>query len=257
MSSEFEVIRFSPFDESLVMDKELQARVKTDKGTVEDYAEEMRNGVKFPPIVVFAELTDELDENDEPITVYRVADGWHRLLAAKASETDIDAEVHEGDATACLRYALSANTTHGLRRTHADVQRCVKLALENKALKIRSDRAIAELIGVSQPTVGKYRALLKEDSPAKVVDKSGKEVPVKRGRKDVGGNGEKPQPRTIKRGESPVKNVALKRLQTCIERGVKAIESYEWESEEELEKLTAPFVEGLQILSEYVETKEA
>ncbi len=124
-----------------------QARVALDEDALEEYAEAMRAGVVFPPVVVFF-------DGD----VYWLADGFHRLAAAlEAGLEALDAEVHHGGLREAQLYAIGANTHHGIRRTNADKRRAVELLLADPEWSRWSDRAIAKCCGVSNVFVSKVR----------------------------------------------------------------------------------------------------
>jgi ParB-like chromosome segregation protein Spo0J len=69
----------------IIAHQEVQARVAMNEETIEEYAEAMRNGEKFPPVVVFS--------NDDAF--YWLADGFHRYHAAKktANKWTLPAEI--------------------------------------------------------------------------------------------------------------------------------------------------------------------
>ena len=122
-----------------------QIRSCLDTNTVDDYATAMVEGAVFPPIVVFHDGSR-----------YILADGFHRVMAATRNGfKDIECEVHKGAKSDALKYALGANSKHGLKRTNADKRRSVVLAL-NEWPKL-SDSKLAELCAVSQPFVGDVR----------------------------------------------------------------------------------------------------
>lgn len=135
--------------EGIRRDGGTQPRSKLHRETTELYAERMREGDNFPPVTVF------FDGNE-----YWLADGFHRLEAwiqARPSEP-IEAEVIQGTQADAQWYSYGVNKEHGLMRTNEDKARAVKSALcHTEGLK-RSDREIAEHVGVSPPTVAKYRA---------------------------------------------------------------------------------------------------
>lgn len=125
----------------------LQARVSTDAGTVEEYAEAMAAGKVFPPMVVFS------DGNETWL-----ADGLHRLSAYIANGVEeVTVDEREGTRDDALWYAVAANKNHGLKRTNADKRKAVKMALELHGEM--SDRAIAEHVGVTHPFVSSLREL--------------------------------------------------------------------------------------------------
>ena len=127
-----------------------QTRVQIDDATVADYAERMIAGDRFPPAVVYFDGRD-----------YILADGFHRVRAARQARFEtIQAEVRQGTRTDALKYSLASNHSHGLRRSNADKQHAIEIAL--KEFAGWSDRAVAELVGVSQPTVSAHRRQLKK-----------------------------------------------------------------------------------------------
>ena len=121
-------------------------RAHIDKGVVADYADTYQAGAKMPPLVVF-DTNDTGQENR-----YLLADGRHRLMAMKLLKKDqCVAEVITGNSEACLTFALSANTTHGHRRTNEDKRKCILLALGEWPNK--SSREIGKVVGVSHQLV--------------------------------------------------------------------------------------------------------
>jgi hypothetical protein len=128
-----------------------QPRAQLSSEVINDYAEQMRMGAKFPPIVVFYDGKD-----------YWLADGFHRVVAAKKARLGepIEAEVMQGTQSDAQWYSYGVNKTHGLRRTNEDKARAVKRALCHPQGARRSDREIAWHVGVTGGMVGKYRAAL-------------------------------------------------------------------------------------------------
>lgn len=150
------------------LDTSIQCRAKIDTGTVNEYAQRMSEGDKFPPVDLF--------ESDGR---YWIGDGWHRVLAViETSGESIAAIVHPGGRTAALMHALSANAVHGQRRTNEDKRRCVEIAL--REFPKSSSRSIADLCGVSDEFVRQRRG---EEVPTVgtcVTGKDGKEYPARR-----------------------------------------------------------------------------
>lgn len=127
------------------IDGDTQPRVKIDESTVNEYAEDMAAGVKFPPVEVYYDGSN-----------YWLADGFHRVLAAgRAGKENIAAVVHKGTQSDARWAALGANKDHGLRRTNDDKRKAVKVALQTKPEL--SNPAIAEHVGVSHTMVANYR----------------------------------------------------------------------------------------------------
>lgn len=126
-----------------------QPRAMLDPSTVEAYADGVREGASFPPVVVFHDGTD-----------HWLADGFHRTEAhAVAGKTEIAADIRPGMQRDAVLFACGANATHGLRRTTDDKRRAVILLLSDPEWTKWSDHEIARRAHVSQPFVGKMRGL--------------------------------------------------------------------------------------------------
>jgi hypothetical protein len=140
-----------------------QTRAEISEATVAEYAEAMIGGDRFPPVVVFRDGGKLI-----------LADGFHRIRAAKqAGFQKIAADIRAGDRMDALRYSLSCNHKHGLRRTNEDKRYGVTVALLEFAHL--SDRMIAGMCGVSVTFVGNVRHQLSTmDSSQKRVGKDGK-----------------------------------------------------------------------------------
>lgn len=122
-----------------------------DASLVSEYAERYRDELPMAPI----------DVCGTPNMGFFVVDGHHRHAAMKKvwPKGDrmilvnvLDARV---DPDTVKWLASGANTAHGLRRTNEDKRRAVEMALE--ANPKQSDRAIAEHVGVTHPTVAEAR----------------------------------------------------------------------------------------------------
>ena len=135
------------------LDGDTQPRMELDQDVVAEYA--TAYGAKspnLPPPVVFHDGA-----------TWWLADGFYRIRAAKKSGRDkLLCEVLKGSQEDAQWYAVGANQTHGLRRSNADKANAAKAALKHPKGAKMSDEAIAEYVGVSPPTVAKYR---KEASP--------------------------------------------------------------------------------------------
>ena len=134
--------------EQIRIDGGTQPRVELLIEVMEEYAEQMRAGVEFPPITVFFDGKE-----------YWLADGFHRFGAAlRARPGDpIEVEVIQGTQTDAQWYSYGVNKAHGVRRTNPDKERAVRAALKHPKSAGLSNCQIAEHCGVDEKTVRKYR----------------------------------------------------------------------------------------------------
>jgi hypothetical protein len=134
---------------AILADPSIQQREGgTSAHVVEEYAEAMRGGDDFPPIIVFS--------NDG--VHYHLGDGFHRLGATLlVQREEIECEIHAGNWEDALLYACGANADHGLRRTCSDQRKAVLSLLGHAKWSLCSDREIARLCRVSHTLVGKVR----------------------------------------------------------------------------------------------------
>lgn len=145
------------------MDESPQVRVTNNADVISDYAAELKAGVKFPPVVLFGENGS-----------YYLADGFHRVEATKIAGLDsIDADVRPGVRKDALMFALSANTTHGLRRTNADKRNAVRMALAEFP-EYSNNRIADELCRVSDDLVAVVRRELEAEAEADLKRKTAK-----------------------------------------------------------------------------------
>lgn len=140
---------------SIILDAGTQIRTSLDSGHVADLTEAYGRGDSVPPIDVFQTFAGGLI----------LADGFHRAEAAK-SIGEILATIHKGEQEDALRFALKANSAHGLKRSNADKRRAVEIAIAK--WPEMSARAIADLCGVGDALV---RAV-KPDAPQAQVRES-------------------------------------------------------------------------------------
>jgi len=124
-----------------------QPRERINMEVVGDYAEAIKVGIEFPPVIVFHDGAENW-----------LADGFHRYHAHKqAGKASIEAEVRAGTLLDAKLLAVGANGSHGLRRTNEDKRRAVQMVLDEPAWNDWSDRKIAEVCGVSVPFVSAIR----------------------------------------------------------------------------------------------------
>jgi len=127
----------------IVWDADCQTRALIDSETVIEYAEAMKDGATFPPIVVFHDSAS-----------YWLADGYHRYLAAKTLARErgdeetatISADIRQGSKLDAVRYALSANARHGKRREPGDYAKAYEIAVRLGLCEAHDAKAVAELL---------------------------------------------------------------------------------------------------------------
>jgi len=132
-----------------------QQRAEVNNETVQEYAEAIKAGAVFPPIVLFYDSCD-----------YWLADGFTRYLAhVAAGMASIPAETRIGTLYDAIWYSTSVdcNGTHGQSLNNADKRKKVAAALAHPNSASMSDNAIARHVGVSGHFVGAVRASLQSD----------------------------------------------------------------------------------------------
>lgn len=136
----------------LKIDDGTQPRCDIDESLVTDYAEEMKGGATFPPVVVFHDGA-----------AYWLADGFHRTHAARRADIkSIQADIQDGTKRDAILYSVGANAAHGLRRTNADKHKAVMTLLQDEEWSKWSDREIARQCAVGHPMVGRLRKFILE-----------------------------------------------------------------------------------------------
>jgi transposase len=128
-----------------------QSRIKIDQEMITTYAEAMKRGEKFQPILVFQE-TSESD--------YILVDGFHRYYAHQKIQPEmlIAAEVKAGNISDARWASFEANATHGMPRSNDDKHRAVELAILHQHGQNLSNYLIAEHVKVSESTVRRIRS---------------------------------------------------------------------------------------------------
>lgn len=138
------------------IDGDTQARIDINYDVVATYAEKMRDGVTFPPVLTYFDGAN-----------HWLADGFHRYHGHKANAIkEIEVSIVEGTQRDAQLYSFGANDEHGLQRTVQEKRRSVLRMLDDFEWGEFSDREIARICKVSHPFVAKLREGLKEDKPA-------------------------------------------------------------------------------------------
>jgi hypothetical protein len=172
--------------DSINLDSSIQCRARINTSTVNEYADRMSKGDKFPPVILFG--TAKKHPRSVPVGWIRklcwIGDGWHRVKAAQAiGQHQIDAELRPGGRIDALKFALMSNTVHGNRRTNADKRRCVEIAL--REFPKLSSRAIAGMCGVDHKFVDSIRPKPTGDGrQSKRTGRDGKERPAQQERRE-------------------------------------------------------------------------
>lgn len=185
------------------IDGNTQAREKIDTETVKEYAEIDT----LPPVVVFFDGVS-----------YWLADGFHRYHAAlSGGDTEIDADVRNGDVRIARWFAIGTNTSHGLRRSINDKRKAVVMALEDMEWSKLSDRKLGAHAGVSHTFVSDTRKAL---TTGNVASRSGsvssattKKMPGRGAKTDGNWKSRTPPPDDDDSPGSPVFNTATMQLE--------------------------------------------
>lgn len=132
----------------LTLDPGLQMRTELNQDVVNEYAQAMLDGDKFPAIVVF----NDGDKN-------YVAEGFTRCAAAKQAGLElINADVHMGTYEDAFDYAFTkANHGNGQRYKAADKVAAIKKAFTRDRYVNKSDREIARIYKVANSFVSRLR----------------------------------------------------------------------------------------------------
>lgn len=148
-----------------------QARKSLDQNIVTSYAEYMKEGAIFPPVIVFHDGSE-----------YWLADGFHRYFARKANgELEIECDVKQGTKREAQLFAFGINNDRGLSMSSEDIREIIIRMLKDEEWGKWSDEKIANIVKVSRITVFRVRKKLEEagvveqKSKTKYVDKHGNE----------------------------------------------------------------------------------
>ena len=171
----------------IVIDAGTQQRENINDAAVEEYAEALRCGSKFPAVSLFFDGAR-----------YYLADGFHRYHAHKAVEgmQDILADVYEGTKREAVLFSASANGAHGIRLSNADKRKSVLVLLLDKEWSQWSDNQIAKHCHVTQPFVSKLRKELSPQGGITVI------TPPRKPNKDEGVTFELPKKEAVDQDET-------------------------------------------------------
>lgn len=132
---------------AIVLDDRLQSRTEISEENVADFAHDMEQGDKFPPLTVHFDGIN-----------YYLTDGFHRYMAAKRiGKASIPCDVINGTFRDAQLYATGVNSKHGMRRTYADKRKAVMTLLDDFEWSQWSNAEISRQCGVSHTFVKNLR----------------------------------------------------------------------------------------------------
>lgn len=147
------IIRIAPAEDHglsldvIQIDGGTQSRATLNQHVVDDYAEAIKAGATFPPIVIFYDGKK-----------HWLADGFHRFHAYRqAGKSKVAADIRQGTRRDAILHSVGANETHGLRRTRDDKRRAVLTLLNDAEWAKWSDGEIAKRCAVSREYVNRLR----------------------------------------------------------------------------------------------------
>ena len=147
--------------EQIRIDGGTQARAKMSEETVKTYADALKDGANFPPVVVFFDSKD-----------HWLADGFNRYYANKMiGRKEIDVVVMTGNVLDAKLYACGANASHGQPRTNADKRNAVMMVLSEGAWKGWSARDVATHCAVTHTFVNNVKKSLETVSTSEKAEK--------------------------------------------------------------------------------------
>ena len=134
------------------LDGDTQSRKELDEDVIKEYTGLIEDGVEFPPLDVVFDGSS-----------YWLVDGFHRRWAAvKAKVKTFKCKVVQGTREDARWLSYGCNKDHGLPRTNEDKVKAVLAALKHPKANGKSDRQIAEHVGVSHMTVKRHRPTVTE-----------------------------------------------------------------------------------------------
>ena len=152
-------------------DGDTQSRVRLNQEVVNEYAEHLKDGDVFPPMVVFHDGSD-----------YWLADGFHRLFAMKANGvSSVEVDVRTGTVEDAQLYSFSANGKRGLSNSPEDNRSIIIRMISHPKWGKWTNAEISRHVGVSAMTVGRIKHSLENvyDEPVKTyINKHGQEATI-------------------------------------------------------------------------------
>jgi hypothetical protein len=132
----------------LTIDGGTQSRVKIIQEAVDEYAESLKNGARFPPVLAYYDGIK-----------YYLTDGYHRYFAhQKAGLRDIEVTVVNGTLRDAILRSYSVNAENGRHRTNEDKRNAVQSMLNDFEWQFWNDTEIAKACRVSPFLVASVRS---------------------------------------------------------------------------------------------------
>lgn len=147
-----------------------QARASLNQAIVREYAESMKDGEKFPEIIVFFDGSD-----------HWLADGFHRYFAYKSNEVEeVEVDLREGTKDDAILFGFQANKHRGLRMSSEDIRGIIVRMIHHPEWGQWTNASIAAHLGVSAMTVGRVKKTLEpeEVKVKKYINKQGNETVI-------------------------------------------------------------------------------
>lgn len=139
---------------SIRKDGQTQHRVSLRPTIIAQWAEQMLEGVDFPPVTIWWDGE-----------CYWLSDGFTRCAAAElAGFVDILSEIHNGSLSDAQWSSYSANATHGVIRRRVETESVIGLALRHPNAATLSTVSMAKHLHLPEATVRYWRNKLIESS---------------------------------------------------------------------------------------------
>lgn len=160
----------------ITLDPKLMMRVSLNQDIIDEYAQDMLDGDKFPPVIIF-------NDGDNNFLV----EGFKRYHACKKNGFEIiDADVRMGTYDDAFDYALTvANRINGERYSQEDKRYQLNMALDMPRYAGKSDRELGRILKVSHTFVSNTRKATGQQPEVIETTRKGKPVKVKSIKKEL------------------------------------------------------------------------
>lgn len=155
----------------LTIDGGTQSRTKIIQEAIDEYAEALKGGARFPPVLAYYDGIK-----------YYLTDGYHRYFAhQKAGLRDIEVQVVNGTLRDAILRSFSVNAENGRHRTNEDKRNAVQSMLDDFEWQFWNNVEIAKACRVSDTLVSAMRGgakpeVVKVNRNGKVFERKAKYV---------------------------------------------------------------------------------